>query len=71
MPSVRGSSPPTRASVPAAAGRVANLSADGALNVAGLQSVLDLRIQVALTPPLGQSLSSYYDLDYYHAALGR
>ena len=55
----------------AAAGRVADLSADSALNVAGLQSVLDLRIQFALTPPLGLSLSSYYDLDYYHAALGR
>jgi ABC-type nitrate/sulfonate/bicarbonate transport system substrate-binding protein len=55
----------------AAAGRLTDLSANGALNLAGLQSVLDLRIRFGLTPPLGPSLSSYYDLEYYQAALGR
>jgi hypothetical protein len=55
----------------AAAGRVADLSTDGALNLAGLQSVLDLRIQFALMPSLGPSLSPYYDPAYYDAALGR
>jgi ABC-type nitrate/sulfonate/bicarbonate transport system substrate-binding protein len=55
----------------AAAGRLSDLSTDGALNLAGLQSVLDLRLQFGLTPPLGPSLSSYYDLEYYQAALGR
>jgi ABC-type nitrate/sulfonate/bicarbonate transport system substrate-binding protein len=55
----------------AAAARLADISADGALNLAGLQSVLDLRLQFGLTPPLGPSLSTYYHLDYYHAALGR
>jgi ABC-type nitrate/sulfonate/bicarbonate transport system substrate-binding protein len=55
----------------AAAARLTDLSADGALNLAGLQSVLDLRIQFGLTPPLGPSLSSYYDLEYYQTALGR
>ncbi len=52
-----------------AAERLADLSADGALNLDGLQSVLDLRLQFGLTPPLGPSLSSYYNLDYYHTAL--
>jgi len=55
----------------AAADRLADLSADGALNLAGLQSVLDLRLQFGLAPPLGPSLSTYYKLEYYHAALGR
>jgi ABC-type nitrate/sulfonate/bicarbonate transport system substrate-binding protein len=55
----------------AATGRLADLAADGALNLAGLQTVLDVRIQFGLTPPLGPSLASYYDLDYHHAVLGR
>ena len=55
----------------AAAARLADLSADGALNLAGLQSVLDLRIQFGLKPQLGPSLPSYYDREYYRAALGR
>jgi ABC-type nitrate/sulfonate/bicarbonate transport system substrate-binding protein len=55
----------------AATDRLTDLSADGALNLAGLQSVLDLRLQFGLTPPLGPSLSTYYHLEYYHAALGR
>jgi ABC-type nitrate/sulfonate/bicarbonate transport system substrate-binding protein len=55
----------------AATGRLADLAADGALNLAGLQIVLDVRIQFGLTPPLGPSLASYYDLDYHHAAIGR
>jgi ABC-type nitrate/sulfonate/bicarbonate transport system substrate-binding protein len=47
------------------------LSSSGALNVPGLESVLDLRIQIGLTPKMGSSISSYYDLDYYQAALGK
>ncbi len=58
-------------SAEAAAGRLADLSANGALNLPGFQSVLDLRTQFGLTPPKGPSVSSYYDLNFYHAALGR
>jgi len=40
----------------AAAGRLADLSADGVLNLARLQSALDFRIRFGLTPPLGPAL---------------
>jgi hypothetical protein len=37
------------------------LPQDGRLNLPGLQSVLDLRVQFGLTPPMGKVLSKYYD----------
>lgn len=55
----------------AVADRVAFLAVDPALNLAGLQSVLDLRLQFGLTPPLGPDLSRYYDLSYYQQAIER
>lgn len=55
----------------AAAESLDELSSTGALNIPGLESVLDLRTQFGLTPKMGSSISSYYDLDYYRAALGK
>ncbi|MFQ5851453.1 MAG: ABC transporter substrate-binding protein [Candidatus Binatia bacterium] len=54
----------------AAAGHLTRLPREGGLNLSGLQSVLDLRIQFGLTPPMGPDLTRYYDLSYYQAALG-
>ena len=45
----------------AAANRLRQLPQDGRLNLPGLQSVLDLRVQFGLTPPMGQELAKYYD----------
>jgi ABC-type nitrate/sulfonate/bicarbonate transport system substrate-binding protein len=45
--------------------------ADGALNLAGLQSVVDLRVELGFTLPKGTSLAPYYDLTYYREALKR
>ena len=39
-----------------AANRLRQLPTDGRLNLAGLQSVLDLRVQFGLTPPMGKDL---------------
>ncbi len=58
-------------STQAGAGVMARLSASGALNLAGLQSVLDLRTQFGFALPMGAVLTPYYDLDYYRAAAGR
>jgi ABC-type nitrate/sulfonate/bicarbonate transport system substrate-binding protein len=44
-----------------AIGRLRQLPKDGRLNLAGLQSVLDLRILFKLAPPMGKNLSAYYD----------
>ncbi len=55
----------------AAAERMALLSPDGALNLRGLQSVLDLRTQYGFTLPMGTDITRYYDLSYYQTALGR
>src|SRR5688500_13693670 len=49
----------------AAANRLSQLPEDPRLNVSGLQSVLDLRVQFNLTPPMGGNLSSYYDETFY------
>jgi ABC-type nitrate/sulfonate/bicarbonate transport system substrate-binding protein len=49
----------------AAADRLRQLPGDPRLNLAGLQSVLDLRVQFDLTPPMGEDLSVYYDESYY------
>ncbi len=55
----------------AAARFLADVPADGALNLANLQSVLDIRHQVGTPPPLGTSLDRYYDTSYYREAVGR
>jgi hypothetical protein len=36
--------------------------------VAGLQSVLDLRVQFGITPPMGKDLAKYYDEMFYRNA---
>jgi ABC-type nitrate/sulfonate/bicarbonate transport system substrate-binding protein len=48
--------------------KLAQLPASGALNLAGLQSVLDLRVQFGLTPPMGKDLVKYYDEIFYRDA---
>ena len=53
----------------AAAGHLARLPREAALNLSGLQTVLDLRIQFGLTPVMGPDLTRYYDLAYFQAAL--
>ena len=53
----------------AAVQRLAQVSPDGAPNVAGLQSVLDLRIQFGYTLPLGADLARFHDLSYYAQAV--
>ncbi len=49
----------------AAANRLRQLPGSGQLNLPGLQSVLDLRVQFKLTPPMGQDLAKYYDESFY------
>ncbi len=49
----------------AAANRLRQLPKSGRLNLPGLQSVLDLRVQFKLTPPMGQDLANYYDESFY------
>ena len=48
-----------------AARKLAQLPPSGKLNLAGLQSVLDLRVQFNLTPPMGKDLARYYDESFY------
>ena len=50
----------------AAANRLRQLPNSGVLNLQGLQTVLDLRVQFKLTPPMGQTLTKYYDESFYH-----
>jgi ABC-type nitrate/sulfonate/bicarbonate transport system substrate-binding protein len=50
----------------AAANRLRQLPRSGQLNLPGLQSVLDLRVQFKLIPPMGQHLAKYYDESFYH-----
>jgi ABC-type nitrate/sulfonate/bicarbonate transport system substrate-binding protein len=52
----------------AAANRLRQLPPNGKLNVAGLQTVLDLRVLFQLTPPMGEDLSKYYDESFYATA---
>jgi ABC-type nitrate/sulfonate/bicarbonate transport system substrate-binding protein len=52
----------------AATDSVTHLSADGALNVPGLQCVLDLRTMYGFKLPMGADLAPYYDLSYYSQA---
>ena len=48
-----------------AARKLAQLPPSGKLNLHGLQSVLDLRVQFHLTPPMGKDLAGYYDESFY------
>jgi NitT/TauT family transport system substrate-binding protein len=48
-----------------AANRLRQLPSSGRLNLAGLQTVLDLRVQFGLTPPMGKDLAKYYDESFY------
>ena len=48
-----------------AADRLRQLPSNGRLNLAGLQTVLDLRVQFGLTPPMGKDLAKYYDESFY------
>jgi ABC-type nitrate/sulfonate/bicarbonate transport system substrate-binding protein len=50
----------------AAANRLRQSPNSGVLNLPGLQTVLDLRVQFKLTPPMGQDLAKYYDESFYH-----
>jgi ABC-type nitrate/sulfonate/bicarbonate transport system substrate-binding protein len=52
----------------AAAARLSQLHPDGQLNIDGLQTVLELRTSVGLTPPMGEDLKRYYDSSYYREA---
>jgi ABC-type nitrate/sulfonate/bicarbonate transport system substrate-binding protein len=52
----------------AAANRLGQSPKNGQLNLAGLQSVLDLRVQFKLMPPMGKDLAKYYDESFYHEA---
>ena len=49
-----------------AANRLRQLPSNGRLDLAGLQTVLDLRVQFGLTPPMGKDLPKYYDESFYN-----
>jgi ABC-type nitrate/sulfonate/bicarbonate transport system substrate-binding protein len=49
-----------------ASNRLRQLPSNGRLNLAGLQTVLDLRVQFGLTPPMGENLPTYYDESFYN-----
>ena len=49
-----------------AADRLRQLPSNGRLNLAGLQTVLDLRVQFGLTPAMGKDLAKYYDESFYN-----
>jgi ABC-type nitrate/sulfonate/bicarbonate transport system substrate-binding protein len=49
-----------------AANRLRQLPSNGRLNLAGLQTVLDLRVRFGLTPPMGKDLPKYYDESFYN-----
>jgi ABC-type nitrate/sulfonate/bicarbonate transport system substrate-binding protein len=51
--------------------RLHQLPQDGSLNLPGLQTSLDLRLELGLTPPIGADLSRYYDASYFLAASNR
>lgn len=55
----------------AAAESVSELSESGALNLPGLESVLNLRTQFGFTLPMGSALTPYYDASYYKEASGK
>ena len=49
-----------------AVNRLRQLPSNGRLNLAGLQTVLDLRVKFGLTPPMGNDLPKYYDESFYN-----
>jgi ABC-type nitrate/sulfonate/bicarbonate transport system substrate-binding protein len=49
-----------------ASNRLRQLPGNGRLDLAGLQTVLDLRVQFGLTPPMGNELPKYYDESFYN-----
>lgn len=52
----------------AAANRLRQLPKDGRLNLPGLHTVLNLRVQFGLTPTMGKELAQYYDEKFYHVS---
>jgi len=54
-----------------AANRLDELATDGALNIAGLKNVLDLRVQFGFKLPMGNTLEKYYDESYFREAAGK
>jgi ABC-type nitrate/sulfonate/bicarbonate transport system substrate-binding protein len=54
-----------------AARKLAQSPGDGQLHLAGLQSVLDLRVGFGLTPPMGKDLQRYFDPTFYREAAAR
>jgi ABC-type nitrate/sulfonate/bicarbonate transport system substrate-binding protein len=55
----------------AAQRKLAQSPRDGRLNMAGLQTVLELRVQFGLTPTMGKDLKSYVDESFYQQAMAR
>jgi ABC-type nitrate/sulfonate/bicarbonate transport system substrate-binding protein len=53
----------------AAARKIEQSPDSGALNLPGLQCVLDLRVLFKLTPRLGKELAVYYDESFYRVAI--
>jgi ABC-type nitrate/sulfonate/bicarbonate transport system substrate-binding protein len=53
----------------AATESVEELSPTGSLNLAGLQNVLDLRVQFGFKLPMGNSLDRYYNSGYFREAV--
>ena len=51
-----------------AANRLRQLPSNGQLNLAGLQTVLDLRVQFGLILSMGKDLLKYYDDSFYNQA---
>jgi ABC-type nitrate/sulfonate/bicarbonate transport system substrate-binding protein len=52
----------------AAVRMLSDLPMDGALNLANLQAVLNIRNELGTPPPLGTALDRYYDVSYYREA---
>jgi ABC-type nitrate/sulfonate/bicarbonate transport system substrate-binding protein len=52
----------------AAANRLRQLPKDGRLNLPGLHTVLDLRVQFGLIPPMGKELAQYYDENFHQVS---
>lgn len=57
-----------RIDVPAAANRLRQSPKGDGLNLPGLQTVLDLRGQFGLVPPMGKDLTIYYEDNFYREA---
>jgi len=53
---------------PVAARFLADVPADGALNLTNLKNILDIRTQLGTPPPLGAALDRFHDQSYYRDA---